>query len=796
MKATLVLVVSIVYIVADVPSASAQKAPEAGYVFPPGGKAGATVEVRLGGYDWTPDMEYVVHDKRVQLSITGQGGPILIPPPPYWFGAKGRIVALPLPREVPAKFVIPADVAPGPVYWQAANANGGTSAGVFIVGSGPEVVEDENRKGPQLLAGLPMTVSGRLMKNEEIDRYRFVAPKDGPVTCELRARRLGAKFLGVLEVRDGKGALVADVAGAGGGDPSLTFAARAGIQYTVSIHDIDFGGDRSYVYRLTVTPGPRVVGAIPAAGKHGETREVEFVGYGLATGAPKLETIKQRVTFPAAGTSFNYQVETPFGKAPPFPLFLSDLSEIVSRSSPARQTGPTGITGILNQPDKEDRYTFQWKKGEIWSLSLEARRLGSPLDVAFAILGPDGKEVAHNDDLPETTDAGLDFAVPADGLYTIVVSDMAGKSGSPAAIYRLAVRQATADFALQVAAQKVGVDLGGKFDVPVKAIRRGGFKGPIMLAVQDLPVGVAVPAKLIIPEGKNDLVIPMTAAADASPSAGLVTITGTAQIGTKAVTSTALAPITLNQSPRSPEENRLGTVLIVSTMKPRFKGQPVDQDTGRKVHQGSTFPADVIVQRLEGFQGEITLLMAAQQSYQVQGITGGEVKVPPGVTKTIYPCYMPEWLESTRTSRMGMIAIAKVADPKGKVRYLVNDITGFITMTMEGPLLKVSAEQSELRTRPGQPFDVNLKISRLTKLNELVRLELRLPDELAGKFKAEPVMVPVGKEHAVVRITPLADLPGVHAIVIRGTAMQDGRYPAISEANFSVEFLPAKPPRK
>ena len=288
----------------------------------------------------------------------------------------------------------------------------------------------------------------------------------------------------------------------------------------------------------------------------------------------------------------------------------------------------------------------------------------------------------------------------------------------------------------------------------------------------------------------------MSPAADAVPTAGLVTVTGTAQVGTKAVTKTALAPITLNQSPRSPEENRVGTVLVVSTMKPRFKGQPVDQDTGRKVHQGSTFPADVIVQRLEEFQGEITLLMAAQQSYQVQGITGGEVKVPPGVTKTIYPCYMPEWLESTRTSRMGMIAMAKVADPKGKVRFLVNDITGFVTMTMEGPLLKVSAEQSELRTPPGQPFDVNLKVSRLTQLNEPVRLELRFPDGLAGKFKAEPVTVPVGKEHAVVRITPLADLPGVHAISIRGTAMQDGRYPAISETHFSVEFLLAKPPRK
>src|SRR5438876_8821492 len=88
-------------------SARAQKSPEAGYIFPPGGKAGTTVEVRLGGYDWTPDMEYFVLDKRVRLIPTGLPGPILIPGPPYWFGAKGRITALPLPREVPAKLIIP-----------------------------------------------------------------------------------------------------------------------------------------------------------------------------------------------------------------------------------------------------------------------------------------------------------------------------------------------------------------------------------------------------------------------------------------------------------------------------------------------------------------------------------------------------------------------------------------------------------------------------------------------------------------------------------------------------------------
>src|SRR5215210_6086820 len=91
------------------PSTHAQRVPEAGYVFPPGGKAGSTIDVRLGGYDWTPDVEFFVHDKRVQLIPADPPGPILIPQPPYWFGAKGRLASMPLAREVAAKFVVPAD---------------------------------------------------------------------------------------------------------------------------------------------------------------------------------------------------------------------------------------------------------------------------------------------------------------------------------------------------------------------------------------------------------------------------------------------------------------------------------------------------------------------------------------------------------------------------------------------------------------------------------------------------------------------------------------------------------------
>ncbi len=800
MKHPVVAVLAVLALLCCAAAAPAQKVPEAGYVFPAGGKAGTTVEVHLGGYDWTPDMEFFVHDRRVQLRPSGPPGPILVPPPPYWFGAKGRIAALPLPREVPARFVLPADLPPGPICWQAANANGCTAAGVFIVGSGNEVVEDERRKGPQLLSKLPVTVSGRLLKIEEVDHYRFVAPGDGPITCELMARRLGARFLGIVEVRDGKGQVVADAAGTNGTDPALTFAARKGEAYTVSIHDVDFGGDRSHVYRLSITPGPRVVAALPAAGRHGETREVEFVGIGVASGAARLESVKRRVTFPAAGRALDYRLETMHGTAPPFRLYLDDLPQGVASGPGDARTGtlalPAGVTGVLDRPDAEDRYRCTWKKGEVWSLRVEAQRLGSPLDATLAILGPDGKELARNDDLPGTTDAGLEFTVPADGTYQVVVGDSAGKSGSRAAVYRLVVRRPPADFRLELPSERIGVPLGGKFDLAVKAVRQGGFTGPIALSVRGLPAGVSAPANLVIPAGKSDLVVSLQAAKDGVPAAGVVTVEGSASIGTRTVSRAALARAGFNLAPRGPEENQVPAILVASTMKPRFKGRPVDQDTGRKVHRGSTFPAEVIVERLDGFKGEIVLQMAAQQSYQVQGISGGDVVVPGDVSRTVYPCFMPEWLETTRTSRMGLIAVARVPDAKGRMRYLAAPITGFITMTMEGALLKLSAEDADLTTPQGQPFEVRLNVSRLPKLAEPVRLELRLPEELAGKLEAKPLVVPVKTEKAVLRITPTAGLRGLHTFTIRATALQEGKYPVVSEAKVAVEFLPAPGPGK
>ncbi len=761
------------------------KAPEPGYVYPPGGKAGTTVDVRLGGYDWTPDVQLFVLDPRVKLVATGEQGPVLVPPPPYWFGAKSTSNALPLPRERPAKLTLPAGLPPGPVRWAVASASGaGVKTGVFWVGAEPEVTEEMTAKGPQKLPALPVTVNGRLSRIEEVDRYRFSVARDGPVTCDLFARRLGVNVNAALSVRDDRGQVVADAVDTEGRDLAVTFAAAAGREYTVGVNDLDYRGDASFVYRLALRAGPRVVATIPAAGKRGETRRVEFVGYGVATGGPKLESVARDVAFPAdpKADAHHYRLETPFGTAPVFDIPLGDTAETVAGATPTL-TLPAAITGALDGTATEARFPCAGKKGDVWELEAGARRFGSPLDLTLAVVDAAGKELARNDDLPGTTDAGLTFAVPADGAYTVVVADLSGRIGTRAAVYRLTARPVARDFALSTTA-RVNVPLGGTAQLVVKADRRGGMKEPIALTVTGLPEGVTAPAGLVIPADKPELSIALTGAATAPSAAALVTVTGTAG----PLVRPALAPIPGDLAARSPDEEQTTAVLLAPTLPPRLKLVAVEADGGRKVHRGSTHPAEVTLERFDGFTGEVSLQMSAAQSYQRQGITGPDLVVPADADRAFYPCFMPEWLETTRTSRMELIGVVRVPDAKGVLRYLATPMSGRITMSIEGAILKVSADAKEWTVGPGETVAVPVSVLRSAKLAESVRLDLVLPEHLAGAFRADPVTVAPGQTAAVVKIACAkgAKFDGGATLTIRGTAMQGGKYAVVSDAAVTI----------
>lgn len=756
----------------------AQLGPEIGYVLPAGAKAGTTIDVVLGGYDWTPDMQIFVHDPRVKLEITGKSSDVLITEPPYWFGYKARGYAWPLPREFPAKLTIPADVPAGLLRWQVANANGVSPIGYLCIGTLPEIAEDPARKSAQVLPALPITISGQIRRIEEIDRYQFSVPAAGPVTIELLSRRINSPLHGMLKVQDPTGRVVLDAADTEGRDLVVTMAAEANVAYTISLHDLDFAGDRSYVYRLSLTAAPQVQAAYPSAGQRGQTRPVEFVGIGLATGRNQLESVSRDVTFPADASvlSMDYTLQTQFGTTKPIKLLVTDIPETV-KTSPEEFviTAPGGVTGSIATRFGTDHYTTTLTMGQTFDITAQARDLGSPLDLELTLFGPDGKQIATNDDASGTTDALLSVTIPADGIYRIAVADRSGKSGTRAANYRLAMTSPQEDVELMLPPQ-LNLPLGGQAKLILKAVRKGGFNGAIPFVLAGLPAGVTAPADLSIPEGKAELAIDLSCAADAAVTASVCSVTASPQIGGQASVRQA------------------GSTVIAITMKPRFKLTPEGLDDVRKVHRGSTYLFPMLIERLEGYSGPITLEMTAKQQRHRQGLASAEFTVPAEASRIEYPIFVPEWMETTKTSRMILNGSVQVADPKGTPRTLLQRQELRFGILPEGALMKLTHGAGELRVSAGGEVTIPLSLSIAPELRDPVEIAIVSGDKSQPLFSAQPITLGVGQKQAKVNVR-VSDNPatyGEHELIFRATALRDGRWPVVTETAVAIEIQAPK----
>lgn len=768
--------------------------PALGYVYPPAIQQGTRATVQLGGYDFTSDMQFFVFDDDIALTVSGGPGEFLVPEPPYWFGPKAFSTAWPIPREIPAELTAANTAEPGLVYWQVANANGASSTAVLSVTREPVLLESRARPETiQSLPRLPVNVCGRISRIAEVDRYRIVPQSDGPLTLDVLARRLGADFHVALQVEDAEGARVADVADTRGDDPVLTFVAQRGQPYVVSLFDVDFRGNRAHVYQLRLRPGPRTVATLPAVVPTGQTRDVTVL---QDVGTDELVKEQRRVT---AASQTDGVVEPA-----KMPGVVASQKPLTETECPTDADGhrvlasPCAVTGILDELPREDHYAFTAQKGEVWRVDLAARAIGSPLDVALDLLDADGAVLASSDDLPGTTDAGLDFTAAADGRYVLVVRDASGgrfdgashASVAGAAVYCLSLSHPRADFLLSVE-QRLSVPLDGQGTLTVKARRTGGFQGEITLRVEGLPEGVTVPLDVKVPEGKDSVNVPLEVSPQAGTQAAVLRIVGTASMNGQVIEREATASAGGNLCPRSPDENRLNRVLLAITMPAPVTLSLVDKNRQRAVHRGTTYPAPFVIERAEGFDGDVVLQMAARQSRHRQGIRGPILRVPAGQREVAYPCFMPEWLATDRTTRMSVVAVVDVPDPLGKVRSLMVPADARVTMILEGALLKLGHEAVELTVPVGTTFQIPVRIARSAKLPQPVVVSLENSESWQGALRAEPVTVPPGKTDSELTITTQAvsELVGDRSLTLRAVALQDGRWPVLSQTEVPVRFV-------
>lgn len=752
-----------------------QQKPSIGYMFPVGGRAGSTVDVILGGYDWTPDMQVFVRDEQIKLELTGQPGPVIVPEPPYWFAKKARRPPFLLPRETPARLTIPPNTRPGVYEWQVANANGASTVGKFVVSNHTEVRETATPDGRQILTPLPATVSGQILKIEDVDRYSFTPQQTGPVTLSVASASIGSPLTAIVEVRDQSGTIIAEAADTQLRDLDMVFVGQKGHTYAVDIYDADFRGNRSFVYRLSVASRPHVVATIPAAIQRGQTVDVEFVGYGLKSGTPQLESITAKVTAPKAGDSVRHTLKTAFGECEA-KLYLSDVTDQIE--SPAAHNQPLALpvhlTGLLSSRFEEDRYAIEAAKGDTLSIRVEAADIGSPLDVSLVLTNSDGKLLKDFDDSKTSTDVAFDFAVPADGTYELAITDNSGLAGDRAAIYRLVVEPASTGFQLQTP-DSVTALIGSDATLTVTAIRSGGFADAISLEFVGLPEGVTVQDKPEIPAKRPSAKIKFTVAESAGTNAAMVHVKAFAEIDGK------------------PVQQQLQPILFAVTMKAPYSIDAEGKNDVTKWPRGTTFPAPVLIEREESFQGDIVLEMHSKQGRHRQGITGPELTVPPGTTRILYPVFLPEWLETTRTSRMVVNGVAKVADPKGRVRYLSTKLKTRIGFLPGGALMKASVMTPEIQVSPGEEFEVTVQVRRSRELAEPVELTLQVDDDVRDKITAEPLTLTGMQDSASFRIKTAAGLRGEHRLKIRATLLQDGHLPVVSEADvLAIASAPAE----
>lgn len=774
-------------------AAKAQKGPELGYVFPPAVEAGASTQVKLGGYDLTPDMQFFLHSDQARLQVDGALGRFHVPPPPYWFGEKARQTAFPIPREFPATVSVDSDCPPGLLRWQVANANGASETGVLFVSDIPEVLEQRRREEPQRIEQMPIGVSGRISKIAEIDRYTVSTPREGPLTVQLFARTLGADWHGVLRVRDDSGSVIVDHADTEGRDATLTFHAKADREYTVELHDVDFRGNQAFVYRLAFRPGPHVIAAIPAAGQKGQKQRVTFIGPGLASGQPKLETITREVTFPADSRPvLDYRLETDFGGAGSIRFPLSDHAEL---TGPVDQTkplaAPLGWTARMPAAAAV-RFPLKVSQGTRYQLAAQSRALGGQLDLSLTVEDATGKVLASHDDLPTSPDSQLEFTAKTEQPVTCVVRDLSGRGGRLDSTFRFSFT--TAEEGFQVSApQRINLPLGGKANWKVSVQRLGGFAGALKLKLDGLPAGVTAPDEISIPAKKNQTTIALQCAPDALVVAAPIRLTAQVEEEGKPPGETVVVrfPADGNLAARSDETNMTEQAVLAITMKPAFTVQLIDKNRQRAVHRGSTYPAPFIVKREEGFDGPIRLIMASKQGRHRQGITAPITEVRG--ERVFFPCHMPEWLETDRTTRMVVLGVGEQLDPHGHVRHITQPGDARITMILEGALLRVAHEAKEPTVALGESLKIPIRIARSAKLQETVSIQLQPPSEIADlvALQTSPLTLTPGEDQAELVITARSDrrLLGQWPLTIVANCLEDGQWLVKSQTLVDVQFV-------
>lgn len=424
------------------------------------------------------------------------------------------------PRSGEFRVRVADDTPPGRYEVRAAGRHGLSNPRAFLVCPLPVTVPGErshNAAAPveapadTLLVGQATAAAN--------DYYLIHLAKGVRYRIEVVAQRLDSPLIGRLTLSTADGTPVASARGSEDVDPRLTVDVPEDGDYSLAVQDFLYRGGEGFHYLLCLQD---------------EANAIHLLGEGGANQIPRWDD-PSALVIAAPG----------------------DQGAMVATLPTKSVTLGTRVLAAFDSRHHEDVYRLTVDEDQPVSVAVYSHRLGEPADPRLTIQREEGSgeagatwtTVVETDDCPPSGDVVMElasrdaeavFPAVAGANYRLGVRDLDnGAALGVSQDYWLDVRRATPGFALlayrpasvvdPAQSGPVGSNLrrGGIEAIRVVAVRRDGWTGPIEVAVEGLPEGVACkPA--IMAASQNVVQLTLTAEVDAAPWLGPLTVVGRA----------------------------------------------------------------------------------------------------------------------------------------------------------------------------------------------------------------------------------------------------------------------------
>jgi hypothetical protein len=304
----------------------------------------------------------------------------------------------------------------------------------------------------------PLALNGIISKPGDIDHFAFTARKGQVWDIQVWARRLRSPLDPVLHIMKKGGPYIAGADDSQGPDSVLRFTAPEDAEYVVYIHDHLRKGSPTSFYRIELTPvQPCLTTSLPS--------EQAAIGIPNVTVAVPRGN-RQAVLVNAARVDWGGDLKV------------------------APEALPAGVTVEADtMPGGQNVVPVLFSAAADAPVSGQLTRvLGTPVDEKIQL---SGRDFTHQ--------SVLVFGANNVDFWSRTVDRMA-----------VAVTE-ECPYTVEVVEPKVPLVNSGTMNLKVVAKRQEGFKAPINISFPWLPPGVGASGGVTIPEGKDDVLMPMNA---------------------------------------------------------------------------------------------------------------------------------------------------------------------------------------------------------------------------------------------------------------------------------------------